>query len=129
VSHTFSYGTVLPPCSLNLTDTVSPQKAVTSGLWEVISLPFCLLRQGWIRTWVLTSLTSGAPLPLLVPTPHQVPLCIWGLHPNFPGGRIPPPDQAVLWCLVGSSPGSLGDALWWQGRWQITISTVPATSP
>jgi hypothetical protein len=25
----------------------------------------------------------------LVPAPHWVPLCIWGLHPNSLGGQIP----------------------------------------
>jgi hypothetical protein len=34
-------------------ETVSPQKVITSSLWEVISLPFCLLRQVWIWTQFL----------------------------------------------------------------------------
>jgi hypothetical protein len=67
----------------------SPQKAITSGLWEVISLPFCLLRQAWIWTLFLTSETSGASLPSLVPVPYPVPLYIWGLHPNLLGGWVP----------------------------------------
>jgi hypothetical protein len=78
----------------------SPQKVVTSSLWEVISLPFCLLRQTWIWTRVLTSLTSGASLLSLVSAPQQVPLCIWGLHPDSPGGQIP------LWIKL-----SVG--IWW----------------
>jgi hypothetical protein len=110
--------------SLNLRNMVSPQKVVTSGLWEVINLPFCLLKQAWIQTWVLTSLTSGASLPTLVPVPHWVLLCIRGLHPNSLGRWIPPPDQGVCWRLVGSSPGSPGDAPRQQGRWQITVSAI-----
>jgi hypothetical protein len=43
--NTLLHSTVLLPHSSNLRDMASPQKAVTNGLWEVISLPFCLLRQ------------------------------------------------------------------------------------
>jgi hypothetical protein len=77
--------------SLNLRDTVSPPKKVVTSLshWEVIKLPFCLLGQAWIWIQVLTSLMSGAPLPLLAPAPHCVPLCIRGPHPDSPGGWIP----------------------------------------
>jgi hypothetical protein len=39
-----------------------------------------------IRTQVLTSLTSGAPLPSLVPAPHWVLLCMGGLYLESPGG-------------------------------------------
>jgi hypothetical protein len=85
--HTAQY--FLPPCSLNLRDTVSPQTVVTSDLWEVINLPFCLLRQAWMWTRVLASLKSGASLPSLVPETHWVPLCIWGLHLDLPGGWVP----------------------------------------
>jgi hypothetical protein len=74
----------------------------------VISLPFCLLRQAWIWTRVLTSLTGSAPLPSLVPVPHQVPLYIWGLHLILLRGRVPPLDQAVCWLLMVSSPGGPG---------------------
>jgi hypothetical protein len=49
----------------------------------VISLPFCLLRQAWIWTQVLTSLTDSTLCPLLVPVPHRVPLCIEALTPTF----------------------------------------------
>jgi hypothetical protein len=104
--HTLSHSTVLPSCSLNLRDTVSPQMVVTSGLWEMISLPFCLLRQAWIWIQVLTCLTGGAPLPSLVPVPHEVPLCIWGPHPGSLGGWVPSLDHAVYWCLVGFSQWS-----------------------
>jgi hypothetical protein len=51
-SHTLSL------CFLNLRDLVSPQTLLFRGLWEVIGLPFCLL-----RAQVLTSLRSSAPLP------------------------------------------------------------------
>jgi hypothetical protein len=97
---------ILLPCSLTLRDPVSPQIGLLGGLWEVISFPFCLLRQVWIRTQVLTSLRDSAPLPSLVPVPHQVPLCIWGLHPDSLGGRVLPLDQAVCWHLVGSKGGT-----------------------
>jgi hypothetical protein len=83
VSYTFL------PHSLNLRDLVLPQIRLLGGLWEAISLPFCLLRQVWIWTWVLTSPMSSAPFPFLVPTPHQVLLCIRGPHPNLPGEWIP----------------------------------------
>jgi hypothetical protein len=78
--------------SLNLRDTVSPPKKVVTSLshWEVIKLPFCLLGQAWIWIQVLTSLMSGAPLPLLVPVPHCVLLCNWVPHPNLLEGGIPP---------------------------------------
>jgi hypothetical protein len=40
--HTLSHSTLLPPHSLNLGDTVSPQKAVTRmSHWELIRHPFC----------------------------------------------------------------------------------------
>jgi hypothetical protein len=86
----------LSPHSLNLRDSVSPQIALLGGLWEVISLPFCLLRQAWIWNWVFTSLMRGASLPLLVPVPHQIPLCIRGLHPNLPGGQITLQSSCLL---------------------------------
>jgi hypothetical protein len=91
---TLSHGTVLPSCFLNLRDTVSPQQAVTSGLWEVISLPFCLLRQAWIRNRVLNSTKSGAPK--LDPAPQWVPWCIWGPCPDSLGGRIPCSGSSCL---------------------------------
>jgi hypothetical protein len=50
-----------------------PKRVITSGLWEVISLPFCLLGQAWTSNQVLTSLMRGAPLPSLVP-------CFTGFH-------------------------------------------------
>jgi hypothetical protein len=66
-----------------------PKTVVTSSLWEVISLPFCLLGQAWICNQVLTSLMSSVNLPSLVPAPHCVPLCIWGPRPDSWGGWIP----------------------------------------
>jgi hypothetical protein len=124
--HTFSHSTVLPPHSLNLRNMVSPPKVVTRSLWEVINLPFCLLRQTWIWTWVLTSLASSAPLPSLVPALHCVPLCVQGTHPDLLERQIPPPDQAVHWHLVGSSLSGSGDVHQQQGKWkEITVSAVP----
>jgi hypothetical protein len=41
-----------------------------------------------------------APLPSLVPVPHQVLLCVWVPHPDSPGGWVFPPDQAVCWHLI-----------------------------
>jgi hypothetical protein len=98
--YTLSHGTVLPPHSLNQRDTVSPQQAVISGLWEVIRLPFCLLRQPWIQTWVLTSMKSSAPK--LVPVPQWVPLCICSPRPDSLEGWIPPLHQFVC-CTCGIS--------------------------
>jgi hypothetical protein len=57
---------------------------------------------------------------VVLPAPHQV-LCIQGLHPNLPQGRIPSGSSCPL------APGRIFS--WWQGRWQITISTILATSP
>jgi hypothetical protein len=128
VSYTLSHSAVLLPHSLNLRDTVSSQKAVTCSIWEVISLS-CLLRQAWIWTWVLTSPTSCASHPLLVPASHWAPLCIQGLHSDLWERWLPLPDQAIHWCLVGSYPGSPGDIPQWQGSWQISISTILARIP
>jgi hypothetical protein len=75
-------------------ERVSPQKAVTSSLWKVTSLPFCLLRNAWIQTQVLTYLMSGVLLPSLVPIPHGVPLCIWGPHPNSLARRMNPSSRS-----------------------------------
>jgi hypothetical protein len=64
IFHTLSHSTVLPFLSLNLRDTVSPWLlAVTVHLWEVISLPFCLLSQAWIQTQVLTVWWAVFPSP------------------------------------------------------------------
>jgi hypothetical protein len=70
--------------------------------------PLCFLGQAWIWSRVLTSLMSGAPLPLLVPALHWVPLRMQGPHPDSSGGWIPHSDQAVHWCLVGSLSCGLG---------------------
>jgi hypothetical protein len=40
-------------------------------------------------------------LPLLVPVPHWVLLCIQGPHPDSLDRWVPTPDQTVHWCLVG----------------------------
>jgi hypothetical protein len=128
VSYTLSHSTVLLSHSLNLRDTTSAQKAVTCSIWEVISLSFCLLRQAWIWTWVLTSLTNCASHPLLVPASHWAPLCIQGLHPDSWERWVPLPDQAIHCCLVGFSPGR-ENIPQWQGSWQIIISTILARSP
>jgi hypothetical protein len=107
----------------------SPQKAVTNGLWEVISLPFCLLRQAWIWTWFLTSPMSGDPLPLLVPGPYWVPLCIQG-SPQIAGRRNPPLAQAVYWHLVGSPSSRLGGlTLVTRGVITHRVSAIPYEPP
>jgi hypothetical protein len=110
-----SHSTVLPHCSLNLRDKVSPWLLAVSGRWSVS--PFCLLGQAWIQTRVLTSLMSSASLPLLVPVPHQVSLCIGGPRPDLLGGWIP----LQIKLSVGSWWDLLlvvwGDTPWWQGRW------------
>jgi hypothetical protein len=72
--HTLSYSTVLPPCSLNLRDTVSPPKKVVTSLshWELIMPPGA----GLNLNPGSYSLMSSALLPSLVPVLHWVPLCI-----------------------------------------------------
>jgi hypothetical protein len=112
--HILLHSTILPPCSLNLRDTASPQQVVTSSFWEVINLPFCLLSQTWIWTQVLTV--------------QRALLLSWflrlsGFHSAFEAftlthreDKFPPPDQAVHWHLVGSPPSDLGDAPQWQGK-------------
>jgi hypothetical protein len=71
-------------------------------LWELIRLPFCLLRQAWIWTQVLPSLMSGAPK--LVPEPFWVPLCNWN-SPRQPAGRETPSPwvNTVQWHLAGDA--------------------------
>jgi hypothetical protein len=108
VSHTLSHSTVLPPHSLNLRYMVSPQNAVTSRLWETVSLPFCLLRQAWIWTQVLSSLMHGAPLPSLVPAPHQV---VVHLRPSpWLTGRmsldLPLVPGEIFWQSRGCTPAT-----------------------
>jgi hypothetical protein len=56
-------------------------------------------------------------------------LCIQGLRPNSLGWWVPPLYPTVLWHLVGSSPSGQGDAPWWQGRWQMTISEILDNPP
>jgi hypothetical protein len=97
VSYTLLHSTVLLPCSLNLRDTASPQKAVTSGLWEVFSVPFYLLGWAWIWTWVLTNL-KNCNLTRSVPAPHWVPLYIRGLPPGW--------SRLALWRLDSQIPFS-----------------------
>jgi hypothetical protein len=48
---------------------------------------------------------SGAPLPLLVPVPYWVLLCIWGPHPTHWEEESPSGSSCPL---VGSSPKGLG---------------------
>jgi hypothetical protein len=85
--------------------------------WEVINLHFCW--QAWIWTWVLTSLMSSAPFPLLVPVLQWVPLCILGLHPDLLGGWIP------LWIKL--SIGTCGIS--WQSRQMHLGDKVGDNSP
>jgi hypothetical protein len=102
---------------------------VIRGSLGVISLPFCLLRQAWIRMWVITSLISGAPLSSLVPASHRVPLCIRDPYPDSSGGWI------LLWIIL-----SIGT--WWDllpvvgGHNPVTrevithhVSAIPDESP
>jgi hypothetical protein len=46
LKHMHIYAHTFPPHSLNLRDVVSPLIGVLECLWEVISLPFCLLKAG-----------------------------------------------------------------------------------
>jgi hypothetical protein len=73
--------------SLNLGDLVLCQIGLLVGLWELISFPFCLLRQSWIQTRVLTSLMSHASFPLLVPAPQ-------GLNPTQQ--RMNPSSRSIF---------------------------------
>jgi hypothetical protein len=86
----------LLPHSLNLRDLLSPQIGLLGCLWEVISLPFYLLRQAWIWTQVLTSLMNGAPLPSVVLVPHQVPVCIQGPDPTHQEDEYPSRSSCPL---------------------------------
>jgi hypothetical protein len=108
--------------SLNLRDLVSSQTGLPGGLWEMISFSFCLLQQAWIWTQVLTSLTSGALLPSLVPVPYQVLLCTRSPHPSSPGGWVPPPDPTVL---AGASPSGPGE----KGGRKKSVSSIPDEPP
>jgi hypothetical protein len=117
--HTLSHSTVLSPHSLNLRDTVSPQKVVTR-----------------VSHWLEVDQTPLLP-PNLNPGSYQSDgqhslhwfLLLTGfryvskaLHPDLPGGQGPPPNQAVHWCLVGSFLPSV----WWT---QPQVSAVLAVSP
>jgi hypothetical protein len=105
---------------------ITPQKGGYLGaFWELIGLPFCLLRQAWIWTWALTSLMSGATR--LVPEPYQVPLCNQTHLLGWPGERLPPPDQhgPVAPCCPPGRPGMLR---WWQGGENPTLQ-IPNDVP
>jgi hypothetical protein len=80
VSHTLSHSTVLLPRSLNLRDRVSPQKAVTSSLWETDQSPLLPLEAGLNSNLGSYQSESSASLPLLFPAPHWITLCVPGLH-------------------------------------------------
>jgi hypothetical protein len=108
LSHTITQHSISTPLPEPERHDFTSKKRTSLSHWEVISFPLCRLGQAWIWIQVLTSLMSATPLPLLVPVPHWVPLCIQGPHPNPREGGIPPSDQAVHWRLVGSPPGGLG---------------------
>jgi hypothetical protein len=59
------------------------------SFWELIRLSFCLLRQTWIWTWVLTNLMSGDPG--LVPEPLWVSLRDQNSLPKFAVTESPSP--------------------------------------
>jgi hypothetical protein len=109
-----SHSTVLPPHSLNLRDTVSLWLlVVTSGLWEVISLPFCLLRWPefeprflpvWCVSphWFLSLTRFHCASEVLTPT-H------WDETPSGSSCQLVPGGISSLQS-GGMHPG-------WQGRW------------
>jgi hypothetical protein len=90
-----------------------PKRQLLWCLWKLIRLPFCLLRQAWIWTHVLTSLMSGAPR--LVSEPFRVPLCNWTHLLGLLGERLSPHGS--------TQPGGI-----WQGQpSQWALDTEPAT--
>jgi hypothetical protein len=112
VSHT------LLPNSVKLRDPVSPQIGLLGALWEVISLPICLLSQAWVQNQVLTSVMGSTPLGASCPSLGFV------VRPRpspWLAGRMRLSSGSN--CLLAHD--SLGDAPWRQGRWQVTVSTIP----
>jgi hypothetical protein len=109
---------------------VSSQKAITRGLWEVISLPFCLPKAGllfeprFLPVW-------WAALPLLAPEPHQILLCVWGPHTDSLGGWMNPSFRSSCLFIPGeiTSPGGLGDAPQQQEKWKKSVSAIPYEPP
>jgi hypothetical protein len=62
-THTHTYTHTLPPCSLNLRDTISHQTGLLGCLWEVIRLPFCLPKAGLLlETGFLLVWREGLPI-------------------------------------------------------------------
>jgi hypothetical protein len=103
-------------------------RVVTSGLWEVISLPFCLLRLVWNQTWVHTRMMSGVSIPhcFLHLTGSRV-----HLRPSLWLARRmnPPPDQSVHWHLMGPPRVCTGGGTLLTGRWQPTLCLQSQASP
>jgi hypothetical protein len=93
----------------------------------VISLPFRLLGQTWIWTWVLTNLISAASR--LVPAPTRFHCAFEVLMPTCLEEKSPTRSSCPL-TPGGFPPLSLRNApWWWQGRSEITISAILAKSP
>jgi hypothetical protein len=92
LSHMLTQHSTSAPLSEPGRHGFTPQKGHYSGVfgrWSVS--PFCLLKQAWIWTWVLTSLMSGAPR--LVPEPFQIPLCNQSSPPQLTGREAPSPES------------------------------------
>jgi hypothetical protein len=115
--HTLSHRALFPSLSPNLRGTVSPWfLAVTSCLWEVISLHFCLLRQAWNWSQFHTRLMSGVSIP------HCFLCLTWShvhLRPSLllTGGLMSLQFKlyiATWWDLL---PFVWRDAFYWQRRW------------
>jgi hypothetical protein len=88
--------------------------------WELIRFSFCLLRQVWIPTWVLTNLMSRAPK--LDPKPFWIPLCDWNSPPQITGREPSSPwinTSGGNW--LGSPPGGPGMLSWQQGSENTTL--------
>jgi hypothetical protein len=98
--HTLLHSTVFPPYSWIWKTWFHLKKG---GLcWDLIRLAFCLLRQDWIWTQVLTSLRSKAPK--LVPEPFQVPLYKQNSPSQLIGrGASASQINTVQWHLTGAA--------------------------
>jgi hypothetical protein len=94
----------------------------------VIKYLFChlgtslIFEPGFLPVWWVM-------LPLLVPVPHWVLLCIQDPHPNLPGGQVPPRIKLSVGAWWDHFSRCPGDAPQWQERWKIIIFQIPDMSP
>jgi hypothetical protein len=104
----------------------SHQKAVTSGLWEVISLTFCHLTQVWIEPGFLPVWQAVLSSPCLF------------RHLTSPGPIVHPRPSPQLTGRMNPLQIKQSVGTWWDllpaaqkdtPQWQITVSAVPANKP